>query len=87
MPDNRSSVRGVCYQLFRLVGVGPEHRVINGIDAVNGSKRRGRYHLMRAGDLRNQPPGTFGRSPRQIEQNRAPALTRWSFVTLKRDEV
>lgn len=33
MPDNRISVRGVCYQLFRLVAVGPEHRVV-------GSTRR-----------------------------------------------
>lgn len=63
MPDNRISVRGVCYQLFRLVGVGPEHRVVNGIDAVNGSKRRGSYHLTRAGDLRNQPPGLFAGHP------------------------
>lgn len=54
MPDNRISVRAF-RQLSRLVTVGPEHRVINGIDAVNGSKRRGSYHLMRAGDLRNQP--------------------------------
>lgn len=49
MPDNRISVCGVCYQLFRLVAVGPEHRVVNGIDAVNGSKRRDSYDLRRAG--------------------------------------
>lgn len=82
MPDNRISVRAF-RQLFRLVAVGPEHRVVNGIDAVNGSKRRGSYHLLRAGDLRNQPLEPAGRSPGK-SQNRAPALTRWSFVTLKR---
>lgn len=32
-------------------------------------------------------PWTFWPVTRQIEQNRAPALTRWSFFTLKRDEI
>lgn len=65
MPDNRISFR-FCHQLFRLVAVGPEHRVVNGINAVNGSKRRGPYHLIRAGDLRDQPL-IFWPVTRQIE--------------------
>lgn len=68
MPDNRISVRGVCYQLFRLVAVGPEHCVVNGIDAVNGSKRRDSYDLRRAGDLRNPLDLLAGHPANRTEQ-------------------
>lgn len=68
MHDNRISVRAF-RQLFRLVAVGPEHRVINGIDAVNGSKWRGSYHRCVPGTSALSPLDLLaGQAANRIEQ-------------------